>query len=61
MNELEPRNDVTKKDLAKGKRMKIAAWTAPLALSMIPFFLFIILFLLFGSSPPLAATFSFSE
>ena len=59
MNELEPRYEVTKKDLAKGKRMKIAAWTAPLALSVIPAFLFIILFFLFGSSPPLAATFFF--
>jgi hypothetical protein len=59
MNELEPRYEVTKKDLAKGKRMKIAAWTAPFALSFIPFFLFFILFFLFGSSPPIAATFFF--
>ncbi len=44
MNELEPRYEVTKKDLAQGARMKIAAWTAPFALSFIPFFLFLILF-----------------
>lgn len=59
MNELELRNEVTKKDLAKGTRMKIAAWTAPFALSVVPAFLFIILFLLFGSTPPVAATFFF--
>lgn len=55
MNELEPRYEVTKKDLAKGRRMKITAFTAPLALSFIPFFLFFLLFLVFGSSPPVAA------
>lgn len=59
MNELEPRYEVTKKDLAKGKRMKITAWTAPVALSFIPAFLFIVLFILFGSTPPIAATFFF--
>ncbi|CAN5789155.1 hypothetical protein BH20ACI4_BH20ACI4_12550 [soil metagenome] len=53
MNELEPRYEVTKKDLAQGRRMKIVAWTAPFALSFVPFFLFLILFLLFGSSPPI--------
>ncbi|MBA2735902.1 MAG: hypothetical protein H0U50_03835 [Pyrinomonadaceae bacterium] len=51
MNELEPRYDVTKKDLAKGKRMKIAAWTAPVLLSILPFLLFFIPFLLFNSIP----------
>jgi len=51
MNELEPRYDVTKKDLAKGKRMKIAAWTAPVLLSILPFLLFFIPFLLFDSIP----------
>ena len=51
MNELESRYDVTKKDLAKGKRMKIAAWTAPVLLSILPFLLFFIPFLLFDSIP----------
>jgi len=59
MNELEPRYDVTKKDLAKGKRMKIAAWTAPVLLSILPALMFGILFILFGTTPPLAATFFF--
>ncbi|MEO6588923.1 MAG: hypothetical protein ABIP06_06300 [Pyrinomonadaceae bacterium] len=59
MKEIQLRNDVTKKDLAKGRRMKITALTAPLALSIVPFLLFFILFLLLGSTPPAAATFFF--
>lgn len=59
MNELETRYDVTKKDLAKGTRMKIVAWTAPFALAIIPFLVFFILFLVFGSTTPVAATLFF--
>jgi len=51
MNELEARYDVTKKDLAKGRRMKIGAWAAPVLLSVLPFLLFFISFLLFDSIP----------
>lgn len=51
MNELETRYDVTKKDLAKGSRMKIAAWTAPFALAIVPFILFFALFLALDSIP----------
>jgi hypothetical protein len=59
MNELEARYDVTKKDLARGRRMKIGAWTAPVLLSAVPFLLFFILMFVFGSTPPAAATFLF--
>ncbi len=59
MNELEPRRDVTKKDLAKGRRMKIAAWAAPVALATLPALLFAFLFVVLGSTPPAAATFLF--
>ena len=51
MNELERRYDVTKKDLAKGKRMKIGAWSAPIFLSAVPFLIFFISFLLLDSIP----------
>jgi hypothetical protein len=57
MNELEARYDVTKKDLAKGKRMKIGIWTAPVLLSVLPALIFGVLFVLFGSNPGLAITF----
>lgn len=50
MNDLE-RYEVTKKDLAKGKRMKLAAWTMPFALSIIPFAALFIPFLITGSIP----------
>jgi hypothetical protein len=51
MNELETRYDVTKKDLAKGSRMKIAAWTAPFALAIVPFIVLFALFLALDSIP----------
>lgn len=57
MNELEARYDVSKKDLARGRRMKIGAAAAPVVLSILPALLFFVLFLVFGTSPPLAATF----
>lgn len=59
MNELEPRYAVTSKDLAKGRAMKITAWTAPFLLSTIPVLIFTVLFVLFGTTPPLAFTFFF--
>ena len=59
MNELEPRYTVTKKDLAKGRTMKITAWSAPFLLSIVPILIFTVLFVLFGTTPPAAATFLF--
>lgn len=57
MNELEARYDVTRKDLAKGRRMKIGAWAAPAALTVLPASFFGILFVLFGSNPAQAVVF----
>jgi len=59
MNELEPRYEVTRKDLAKDKLLKYGAWTSPILLSVIPAFFFIILFFIFGTTPPAAASFFF--
>ncbi|HQU83861.1 MAG TPA: hypothetical protein PKY59_12075 [Pyrinomonadaceae bacterium] len=50
MNDLE-RYEVTKKDLTKGRRMKLAAWTLPFALSIIPFAALFVPFLFTGSIP----------
>lgn len=36
MNELEPRYEVTRKDLAKDKSLKYGAWIAPVLLSVVP-------------------------
>jgi hypothetical protein len=49
MNEL-ARYDVTGKDLAKGRNMKIGAVAAPLALTVLPAVVFTILFVLFAST-----------
>lgn len=57
MNELEARYDVTRKDLAKGKRMKAAAWSAPVLLPLLPAAIFGVLFVLFGSNPAQAIVF----
>lgn len=59
MNALELKNEVTKKELARGKRKKLAAFAAPVVFPIIPFFIFTVLFFLFGSTPPAAATFLF--
>jgi hypothetical protein len=45
---------VTDRELARGRNLKIAAWTAPFALPAIPAVLFTVLALVFGSTPPVA-------
>jgi hypothetical protein len=59
MNELSPIYDVNKRDLARGRNLKIGAWSAPLVLGGIPAALFLFLTIVFGSTPPVAATFFF--
>ena len=59
MNELPVRYEVTRKDLAKDKALKIGAWASPILLSVIPALIFFILFLFLGSTPPAAASFFF--
>lgn len=36
MNELQPRYEITRRDLAKDKALKYGAWVAPIALSVVP-------------------------
>jgi hypothetical protein len=50
MNELATRYDVTSKDLAKGRNMMIGAVGAPIVLTVLPAIVFVILFVLFGST-----------
>jgi len=54
MNELATRYDVTSKDLAKGRNMKIGAVGAPVVLTVLPAIVFAILFVLFASTTPAA-------
>jgi len=59
MDELSPIYDVTKRDLAKGRNLKIAAWSAPVVLAGLPAIVFLFLTIVFGTTPPVAATFFF--
>lgn len=47
---------VTKRELARGRNLKIAAWTAPFVLTAIPAILFTVLAFIFGTTPPVAFT-----
>ncbi len=59
MNELEPRYEITRRDLAKDKLLKYGAWTSPVALSVIPALFFFVLFFVLGSNPPAAVSLIF--
>lgn len=59
MNALQRNYEVTRKDLAKDKALKVGAWLTPILLAVIPALIFFILFLLFGSTPPAAAMYFF--
>jgi hypothetical protein len=50
---------ITDRELARGRNLKIAAWTAPLLLTGVPAALFLALTLIFGSTPPVAVTLFF--
>jgi hypothetical protein len=53
MNELEPRYEITRKDLIKDKALKLGAWTPPFVLSVIPALIFFFFFMI-SSAPPAA-------
>jgi len=59
MDALVSKYDISKRDLARGRNLKIAAISAPLVLAGVPAVIFILLMFLFGATPPLAATFFF--
>lgn len=48
--------DVTDRDLARGRNLKIAAWASPLLLTGVPAVLFTALAFIFGTTPPVAFT-----
>ncbi len=58
MNELQPRYEITRRDLAKDKALKYGAWLAPALLAIVPALVFFVLFLL-SSATPTAFTFLF--
>ncbi len=59
MSELLSKYDIPKKELSRGNKLVKAAVAAPVALAVLPAALFSILFVLFGSAPPVAVTLLF--
>lgn len=59
MNDLPSRYDVTPRDLARGRNLRVAAWTAPFVLAGVPAVVFAVLFFLLTSTPPAAAAIFF--
>ncbi len=59
MSELPARYDVSRKDLAKGRNLKIAAVAAPIALTVVPAAATLAAVFIFGMTPPIAATILF--
>lgn len=59
MDELVSKYDLSKRELARGRNLKIAAVSAPIVLPAIPALIFLTLMFVFGSTPPVAATFFF--
>jgi len=54
MDEAVSKYEVTKRELARGRNLKIGAWTAPVLLAAVPAVLFTVLAFVFGSTPPAA-------
>ena len=59
MSDLQERGEVTKRDLVRGRRLKAAVVSAPVVLAATPAIISLVLMVLFGTSPPVAATFFF--
>lgn len=56
---IEKNYEVTRKDLVKKKALTHGAWLSPIVFSGVPALIFFLMFLIFGATPPIAATFIF--
>src|SRR5687767_11506584 len=56
MNESISKYEVTDRELARGRNLKIAAWVSPFVLTAVPAILFTVLAMVFGTTPPVAFT-----
>ena len=59
MEAIQSKYDISKRDLARGRNLKIAAVSAPFVLAGVPAIIFFLLMMVFGGTPPVAATFFF--
>ena len=55
----ENRYDISKREFSRGRNLKVGAVAAPFVLGGVPAVLFLFLMFVFGSTPPIAATFFF--
>ena len=51
MSDIVPTTEVTKRDLARGRNLRIAGISAPIVLTLIPLTVFLILTALFSGTP----------
>lgn len=59
MSNLPTKYDITKRELARGRNLKYAAIASPILLTVIPAVITGVLFVLFGATPPVAASILF--
>ncbi|MBK9165786.1 MAG: hypothetical protein IPM21_18125 [Acidobacteria bacterium] len=59
MSELPVKYDIEPRELARGRNLRLAAIASPVVLTLLPVIVSAILFVLFASSPPVAATILF--
>jgi len=59
MSDLQEPNETFRRDLTRGWRLKVAAVASPFVFAGVPATIFLFLFLIFGTTPPIAATFFF--
>lgn len=59
MSELPVKYDIEPRELARGRNLRLAAIASPVVLTLLPVIVSTILFVLFASSPPVAATILF--
>ncbi|HEX6126490.1 MAG TPA: hypothetical protein VFZ23_14030 [Pyrinomonadaceae bacterium] len=59
MDELVSKYDISKREMARGRNLKIAAISSPIVFPLVPAVIFLLLTIFLGSTPPVAATFFF--
>lgn len=59
MSDLPVKYDIDARELARGRNLRLAAIASPVVLTLLPIIVSAILFVLFASSPPVAATILF--
>jgi len=59
MSEFVSKYDVTPRDMARGRNLKLAAITSPIILTALPALITVVLFTILATTPPLAATILF--